>query len=357
LLTRDAQTAAAGRCDQPLSINAGALGYYRAAYDAATLQANTRLFATLPTADRIALLDDQWALTETRRQPLQNYLGLVAAMGADLDEREWSQIVEALGVIEYDERGTPGHAAFTGYARSVLKPVAERLGWDARPEETPGRQELRRTVLRDLGDWGDVAVIAEARKRFASFLADRRAIPADDQATVLSIVARNADAAAFAQLHSVAKGAKDETELRRYYLALMRVRDPDLAAQAAAIALSAEIPPQTAAARLRLVYALNDDNPQLAWRTFTGNIETLMVPQGRYAPLIIAQFSPDVFWNSAPLEQIEAWVKAHVPAEMADNIARGMESARFKIAEKSALVHAADGFVGARPKSAAGAAL
>jgi aminopeptidase N len=82
-----------------------------------------------------------------------------------------------------------------------------------------------------------------------------------------------------------------------------------------------------------------------------------MVPQGRYAPLIIAQFSPDVFWNSAPLEQIEAWVKAHVPAEMADNIARGMESARFKIAEKSALVHAADGFVGARPKSAAGAAL
>ncbi len=356
LLTRDEQTVAAGRCGQPLSINAGGLGYYRAAYDEATLQADTRQFATLPTADRIALLDDQWALAETRREPLANYLGLVAAMGADLDEREWSQIAEALGVIEYDERGTPGHAAFAGYARSVLKPVAERLGWDSNSNESPGRQELRRTVLRDLGDWGDAAVIAEARRRFAAFLADHAAIAADDQATVLTIVARNADAAAFAQLHAVAKSAKDETELRRYYLALMRVRDAGLAAQAAAIALSPEIPPQTAAARLRLVYALNDDNPQLAWSTFTGNIESLMIPQGRYAPLIIAQFSPDVFWNSAPLDQIEAWVKAHVPAEMADNIARGMESARFKIAEKSALVQDADRYVGAQNLTAAGAA-
>jgi len=349
LLTQAGQTAEAGRCDQPLSVNAGALGYYRAAYDEATLQANTRDFGTLPDADRIALLDDQWALVEAGQQKLPAYLALASAMGADLDERAWNQITDALGTIEYDERGTPGHEAFAAYVRSIIKPVAERLGWDAKADETPGLQKLRRTVIEDLGSWGDPDVIAEARKRFAAFVADRSAITPDDQPMVLAIVARSADAAAFKQLHAVAKSAGNETEMRRYYSALMQVRDPQLAAQSAQIAVSPEIPPQAGSARLGLLVDLNDENPQLAWATFTQNNDMLMAPQGRYAPLIVAQFSPDIFWNSAPLDQLETWVRAHVPAEMSDNVARGMESARFKFAEKTTLTQAADAYVNSLP--------
>jgi aminopeptidase N len=345
LLTQDSQSAAAGRCDQPLSVNAGAIGYYRVAYDDATLRLNTQNFDSLSDADRIALLDDQWALVEAGQQQLGRYLALVSSMGTDLDERAWSQIADALGVIEYDERGTPGHDAFAAFARSILRPVADRLGWDNKPEETPGRQRLRRTVIGDLGGWGDQEIVAEAHKRFAAFLTDRAAIRPDDQAVILGIVARNADAATFDQLHAVAKAANDETELRRYYLALMQVRDPQLAAKAATIALAPEIPPQADATRLRLVAELNAENPQLAWATFTQNLDALMVPQGRYGPLITAQYSPEIFWNSAPLDQVETWVRAHVPAEMADNIARGMETARFKFAEKTTLTQAADDYL------------
>jgi aminopeptidase N len=52
-------TVAAGRCDEPLSVNAGGVGFYRVAYDPATLAANTRAFVTLPEPDKIVLLDDQ----------------------------------------------------------------------------------------------------------------------------------------------------------------------------------------------------------------------------------------------------------------------------------------------------------
>ena len=68
----------------------------------------TRQFAALPSGDRIAVLDDQWALVESGAQPLASYLGLVAAVGTDTNERVWTQIADALGTIEYDERGTPG---------------------------------------------------------------------------------------------------------------------------------------------------------------------------------------------------------------------------------------------------------
>ena len=46
-----------------------------------------------------------------------------------------------------------------------------------------------------------------------------------------------------------------------------------------------------------------------------------------------------------PLDQLEAWMKAHVPEEMSPNVARGMETARFKLDEKAALVQAADRYI------------
>jgi len=352
LLTEDGQLAAAGRCDEPLSVNAEATGFYRAAYDSATLQTNTKQFRTLARGDRIALLDDQWSLVEAGAQELPTYLALASALGTRVEERAWSQITGALGTIEYDERGTPGHEEFASYARSLIKPVADQLGWTSRPDETPGIQKLRRTVLQDLGTWGDPQVIAEARERFAAFVANRGAIAADDQEAVLSIVARYADAKTFEQLHAVAKSARNETELRRYYTALMRVRDPQLAQAAARIALSDEIPQQAANLRLQLISELVGEHRQLAWRVFTENVDALTAPFSTYALLIIAQYCPASFWDSVPLDQLEAWVKAHVPAEMSSNVARGMETARFKLEERSALVQAADRYLASRPQRA-----
>ena len=345
LLSDNGQTVAAGRCDQPLSADAGAIGFYRVAYDAATLQVNTKNFAALPDADRIVLLDDQWALVEAGKQPLPSYLALASAMGGNLDARAWTQVARALETIEYDERGTPGHSAFAAYARSVLKPVAQQLGWDAKPDETPLLKKLRSIVLADLGCWDDAEVVAEARKRFAAFVADRDSLKPDEQATVLTIVAQHADAATFEQLHTVAKSAKNETEMRRYYAALASVRDPQLARQAVDIALSSpEILPQAAVLRVEMVLIMSLEHPELSWKVFSENSDRLLKPVSMLAPLIISQYAPEQYWNALPADQLETWAKAHVPAEMADNVARGMEAARFKVAEKAALVPAADAY-------------
>jgi aminopeptidase N len=345
LMTRDGQTFPAGKCEQPLSVNAGAVGYFRVQYDASVLPSITRQFAGLPSGDRIAVLDDQWALVESGAQPLASYLGLVAAVGDELNERSWTQIAGALGTIEFDERGTAGHAAFTAYARAVLRPLYERLGWQAKSGETPGVQRLRRTVIGNLGAWGDQAIIAEARRRFAEFVKNRNSLQPDEQAVVLSIVAREADAGTFAQLHAVAKSAHNETELRRYYTALMQVRDPQLAAAAVKIALSPEIPPQAESLRLWLVFALSEEHQQLAWNAYVEHLDALLAPHQPSGPLFIAQYSPEMFWRSVPLDELESWVKGHLPEEMAPDVARGMETARFKLSEKGTLVQAADRYV------------
>ena len=345
LLTHDGQQLPAGQCGEALNLNADVVGYYRVAYDQATQKANTAHFAELPMGDRIGLLDDLWALSEADARHLPDYLATAAAMGVDFDERAWEQIADALGTIERDERGSSGHDAYTAYARSVLKPLAGRLGWVAKADESPGIQQLRRTVLGDLGAWGDQGVVDEARRRFALFEKDHAALSPDEQSMVLDIVARNADAATFERLHALAKTAKNETELTRFYVALAHVRDPALAKQAAAIALSPEIPEQAASLRLRLVAMLDDENPALSWETFTHNADALLAAFPQYAPLIVAQQVPEIFWNAVPLDTLETWVRERTPAPMQPNVTRGMEVARFKLAEKTALTHAADAYV------------
>jgi aminopeptidase N len=345
LLTKDGQSIPAGRCDQPLTVNAESIGYYRVSYDQDTLSANAKNFGNLPRTDRIAMLDDQWALVEAGAQELPTYLALVSALGDRSEERAWAQVAAALDTIEYAERGSRGHTAFAAYARTTLARVADRLGWTARPGEEPGLQKLRHTVLERLGEWDDGPTLAEARSRFKAFIADRSAISADDQETVLSIVAYNADGATFKQLHDAAKTASSDAEKRRIYRALFHVRDPKLAQQAARIAVSDEIPPQLSGMRMSLLLELARDNPKLAWAGLTQNVDMLTPPLASSAPLVLAHDCPEAFWNSIPLGQIELWIKDHVPAETALFVARGIETARFRIDEKIALTKAADRFL------------
>lgn len=345
LLVHDQQVAPAGKCDEPLTVNAGAIGFFRVHYDAATLAVNTQHFGDVPDADRIVLLDDQWALVEAGVDPLPTYLALAAAMGSDLDARAWTQIAAAVGAIEYDERGAGGHDAFAAYARSILQPAFVQLGWSEKTGETPDVQTLRQTLIRELGRFGDQAVIDEARRRFAAFVKDHNAIPPDDQDAILSVVARYADAATFESLHAVARASQDETELRRYYSALMEVRDPALARQAADIALSPEIPAQADAFRLQLIAQLAGQHPQLSWQVFRDNSERLLKSFGFEGPLIVAQYLPEIYWNGVPAPEMESWVRAHVPAELGPSVDRGMETVRFRVAEKDMLIREADAYL------------
>ena len=345
LFSARAQKLAAGRCDEPLSLNADTVGFYRVRYDAATLATNTREFGMLPITDRFALLDDQWALTKNGREPLESYLKLAGAMGGSLDARAWEQIVQVLDSIDTDEVGTPGRTKFTDYARSLIKPMADQLGWLARPDDTPAINRLRRELLTSLGKWGDPQVIAEADRRFAEYLKDPQTVSADDQTMIFGIVAGNADQATFDQLHALAKSAKDPALLQNAYLSLGLVSDPKLAAQVAAIALSAEIPPQANDLPFSLLFELAHRHPELSWRAFSSTDKDLFAQYGPEAPVILAQSVPQVYWRAAPLSEIDAWLGAHIPKELATAREHSIGQARLRVAERAALVPAADRYV------------
>jgi hypothetical protein len=266
-------------------------------------------------------------------------------MGTDQNLRSWQIIADALDHIEHAERGTAGYDAFTKFARSIVKPLANQLGWDPKADESPGIRRLRRTVLADLGAWGDAEVIGQARIRFAEFVKDRKAIAPDNQNFILGIVSQNASAADFEQLHAIAKTAKNESEMRRYYPVMMLVRDPELAKKASDIVFSDEIPKQAESIRIQLALMLSEHNPALSWDIYTKNYDRLIAPMMPEGTMMMTQITPDIFWSSVPLDQIETFMKTHAQEELAPFIARGMEGATTRLAEKTLLTKATDNYL------------
>ena len=150
-----------------------------------------------------------------------------------------------------------------------------------------------------------------------------------------------------------AKSAKDDTFLQRCYVALARVRDPDLARQVVQIALSDEVPPQANTLSLRLILTLAREHPRLSWDAYIAHQDQLLksVPSdGR--SIVIAEQTPGTYWDALPLEQLEAWARANIPAGASDNLARGMETAHHLAAQKLALVKAADAYLASARRAA-----
>jgi len=319
----------AGRCNEPLRANAGGVGYYRVAYDAATFETNRAAFASLPDSDKIVMLGDQWNLVRIGVAPLPSFLALANAMGTNRNTRAWQDIVGSLAELEKDTRGTPQHDGFTTYARNIVTPLVASLGWDTKPGETVATGELRRSAIGALGAWGDPAVIAEARARFDRSVTDSSSTTPEMQAVLIDIVATNADAAAFDRLHQLAQAAKDPTLASRYRAALMHVRDPKLAARALDIAMSAEVPPQQASSRYRYVAAAADWNPKLAWSFFQANSDALTKRFSLFEKMLsLSNAVPAFFWDAATPDQLEAWLKANLPPRAGEYIAKGMSRAK-----------------------------
>ena len=183
--------------------------------------------------------------------------------------------------------------------------------------------------------------------RFNAFMQDHSRLRPDDQSSVLDIVARNADGPSFEKLHGLAKQWKDGAEIRRYYGALMQVGEESLAKQAAQIVLSPEIPHQADNLRFQLLALLAPRHQRLAWTTFRDHQDALLGPLEPFGPVAIAQYSPQVFWSGIPLDELEKWIRAHVPAEMGTTVDQGLQAATFKLAQKQTLVGAVDTYLAA----------
>jgi aminopeptidase N len=277
ILLDGAAEIAAGRCGDAIKLNLGDVGYYRVRYDAAMQGALAGSLATMAPADRVNLLADAWALVEAHRNPPSAYFELADRLAGDDNRTVADQVVRTLTRLDHLQRGRPGRAAFQAYARATLRPTFERLGWQAADGESNDRVLLRASLIRTLGDLGDEAVLADAKRRFDAFLTDSASLPANLRGPVTHLVGRTADRAGYETLLGLARKSTKTEERVRYYSAAASALDPAFARETLAIALTDELPADLAG---RLINWVAGEHAALALALVKENFEALAAKQG-----------------------------------------------------------------------------
>jgi aminopeptidase N len=270
---------AAGACGEPVKLNLGDVGYYRVQYDDPTWKAFARSMAALGTADRVNLLADAWALVEAGKAPPERFFDLVGGLPDDSGRAAWAQVMRVMEQVDFLERGRPGRGAFQAYARARLRPVFERLGWEERRGESSDDGLLRPELIRRLGDLGDAGVLAEAQRRFAAFVARPASLRPGLRNPVTALAGRACDRATCELILGLARKSTGLEERRRYYFAVAGSRDPAIARETLALALSDELPNNFAGGMIGTV-ASGGEHAELAWEFVQGNFASLEAKMG-----------------------------------------------------------------------------
>jgi aminopeptidase N len=331
----------------PVLLNADQAGYFRSVYTPDGLKALTDRLADLNASDQLGLVNDQRALAYVGDAPMGGFLGLGPKFDDKTDPIVWSQLANYLGDLDRIYGDQPGQPAFRAYVRAVLSPQLARVGWDAKPGEDANVALMRASLLDALGQIGDPGVVAEARHRFEIFLvsSNDRALSAATRRSALTIVAENASAADWDQLHLFAKGARSEVERDEFYGLLGRAEDPALAQKALDLALSGE-PPATVAPNIVDQVAIRYPDKALDFAAaHWAALGPMMEPDSR------SQYAADLVGRGADpalIPKLDAFAEANIPANARGAVRRAEAQIAYRARIRTTRLPDADRWLTAR---------
>ena len=232
----------------PVVVNGGQLGYFRTLYPASVLTGLTKALPKLAPIDQLGLVKDNLALSRAGYQAMAPALDLLAAVPARGDANLAAGAVAEWGAVYDSLAADPAaQARLAALVSQHWRPRMAALGFEPRAREILPRAKLRSQLIPTLGKLGDPTVAAEARRRFALFATNPRALDGPLKTTWLRIVASNATRAEWDALAAQAKSSTGLVERSTYFSLLGRANDPALAQATLDLALT-DAAPQTARA-------------------------------------------------------------------------------------------------------------
>jgi aminopeptidase N len=323
--------------DQAMKLNVDGAGNYRVQYDTASWKLLLGTLHALSAADRVNLLSDAWALVQANRAPLSQYLHLISKLPVQAELAEREQIMNTFEKIDQLLIGTDAQASFEEYARSVLRPVFDTLGWKPKKEEPARISTLRADLVKTLGFLDDKTIIAGCRERFQKYLHDPTSLPPDLRLPVFEVVGRYADETAWSKLHGLGRKTTNIEEKQIYYEALSQTHDPKLIRRALQIALTDELPTSRALHMVTRV-ARDSGHPEIAWDFAKTHMKELLAKADalgvlRYAPSLFTFFS-----DPARITELQTYAQKNLRPESKKAVAQAVDEIGFRADLKKLLL-------------------
>ncbi|HXG58844.1 MAG TPA: M1 family metallopeptidase [Thermoanaerobaculia bacterium] len=239
LLTKAAETFRLPGCTPHLFLNRSGRGFYRSAHAPEMLQTAKSLDAALTPAERITLLNDNWALVRLGEKEIAEQMALLDRFRGERNRAVLDVILGQFAGVESTLVGEEAREPFRAWLRDWLRPLAAELGWDPAPGESDEQKQLRASVLGTLGGAAmDEATLARARDLASKAIDEPSAVDGSLLDTVFHLASLSGDEAWFDTLKEHLPKAKTPHEYYRYLYSLTAFRQPELHARALELALS-----------------------------------------------------------------------------------------------------------------------
>jgi len=315
--------------NRAIKLNVEGAGNYRVQYDEASWKLLIADLPKLSVPDRVNLMTDAWALVQANRAPLSLYLDLVEKLPTKTELAEREQIMHVFDFMNRLLANTPQREQFQKYARLVLRPSFDEVGWDPKPGESVKLAELRGSLIKALGDLDDKEIVAGCRERFQKYLADPKSIAPDLRSRVLAVVGRYGDEATWQKLHELGLKTTSIEEKTNYYNALASATDPKLAARTLEISLGDELPTSRATYLVARV-ARESEHPEIAWTFAKAHMKQLLAKTdalgaNNYTPGLFTFFS-----DPARIAELEKFAKTNLPPAAAKDVAKAVDEIGFR---------------------------
>jgi aminopeptidase N/puromycin-sensitive aminopeptidase len=228
-ITEQRQTAQLSSCPRWLFGNANAAGYYRVQYTPENLNHLAAAAEnSLSAPERIALVEDAWAMTRAGKMPAASFLEFVQQLRGEHNLR----VVDFLsGHLDYIRGAMPSEdqqTKYNSFLRDQFGPLAKELGWKPRSSDSVEQKALRATLLQVLGGTADSPAIAAARELVNGYIANPDSADAALVGSAFTVAAENGDRAFYDRCLEGLNASKSNEDYYRYLYALAEFRQPEL---------------------------------------------------------------------------------------------------------------------------------
>jgi aminopeptidase N len=322
--------------DRALKLNVNGAGNYRVEYDKPSWKLLLGALKNLGVEDRVNLLSDTWALVQANRAPISLFFELVEKLPASTELAEREQIIHVLDFVNRLLSGSSEQEKFQRYARSLLRPTFDAVGWETEPNEQAAIGNLRASLITALGNLNDPKIVANCRERFKAFLANSESLAPDLRPAVFSVVGRYADEATWNELHQLGLKTTSIGEKQNYYDALAGAMDPKLVKKTLPIALTDELPTSRAIFLVSRV-ARESGQTDIACDFGRANMKALLaktdaLSANTYPPGLFTFFSDD-----SRAEELRTYAKNSLTAASAPEVAKALNEVQFRAEFKKRL--------------------
>ncbi|GAB0099066.1 Aminopeptidase [Sergentomyia squamirostris] len=317
-----------------VKINPGTIGFYRTKYPSEMVNAFIPSIKnmTLPPLDRLGLLDDLFAMIQAGHTATAEALKLMDAYRNEDNYTVWSCITNCLSKLQLLLSHTDLEELLNAYGIRLYRPVAEKLGWDARPGESHLDTLLRSLVLNRLVAFNCPEVAQEAKRRFQLHTSGKSVLPADLRNTCYRAVLQDGDLATFEEMLKLYRATDLHEEKDRISRALGVVKDVDILRRVVQFAMSDEVRSQDSCFVIVAV-ALNPKGRDMTWSFFRENWRVLLdqYEGGLLLPRLV-KYLTENFATEEKAKEVETFFKEHHFPGTDRTVSQSVETIRLNAA-------------------------